>query len=139
MTNRMKRIVSYIAAAAAILMLNQVLLWPRETSHSALLVCAAAALGWLGALTLTESDTRLKRYALVFGFAFALAQVCGARLDAADSIADAGSGIWSVGKLGLTALLLAPAAGGLLIGFCKWRGALSGVTKQPHLGKTVFG
>ncbi len=140
MTNQMKRIVSYIAAAAAILMLNQVLLWPRETSHSALLVCAAAALGWLGALTLTESDTRLKRYALVFGFAFALAQVCGARLDAADSIADPFHGAWSLVLLLAAVVALTPSAGALFVGLVKWAQSMQtrGVRQGKLTEKSVF-
>ncbi|MBP3647117.1 MAG: hypothetical protein J6K55_11930 [Clostridia bacterium] len=100
--------------------LNEYLLWPREWSHSVLLIAVLFALAWLGRLFWTRKDGRLKRYALVFGFMFVLAQVCGARLDAAGTIAEAGATVRSLGLMLLSSLGLTPAAGGLFVWLTDW-------------------
>ena len=85
---------------------------------SLLLMDVSATRGWLYALlaalafaaarrTLMETEKRLRRYALGFGFAFMLCQLAGARLDAADTL----GGLWPAVKLLVCSLALAPAGG----------------------------
>ncbi len=112
----------------ALLALNQCLHWPRETSHSLLIVASAFALGYLTNGFLKTQNRRLQKYALAFGFAFSLAQVCGAKLDATGTIADAGAAVLSFGLIALAALALTPAAGGLFVALVKW---LEGMQSRP--------
>lgn len=100
--------------------LNEYLLWPRKISHSVLLVAAVFALSWLGRLFFQEKDRRLQRFALIFGFSFALAQICGARLDNAGTIVQAGTPLRSMILMLFASITLAPSAGGILIAMVHW-------------------
>ena len=112
----MRQALVLICPLAALLMLNHYLHWPRELSHSLLLPAAAAALGWLSRLWFFQEDRRLGRYAIVFGFMLAIAQVSGAKLDVTGSIADTGSTLQSLSMLLFSSAALAPSCAGLFIG-----------------------
>lgn len=76
-------------------------------SHNAAWLAAAGALYLAGKALLQEPDKRLRRWALGFGFAFALCQLAGGRLDAADTVGGLGYALLGL----ISAAALAPAAG----------------------------
>ncbi|MDD5899143.1 MAG: DUF6020 family protein [Clostridia bacterium] len=127
-----KMVLAYGCPFVGLLILNAFLSWPREISHSILLVVLACVLGWLGRCFFSQKEGRLCRYAYAFGFFLMLAQIIGAKLDASGTIADTGNTAGSLLALLLSALLLAPAGAGLFVELNCWIQKMQQRTAQKH-------
>ena len=98
---------SLLCAAVAALLLPGLLRLPHTATHHWLYALGAAGVFAACRALLAQPKERLRRYALGLGFAFALCQLAGARLDAADTL----GGARAFAALLMCALALAPAAG----------------------------
>lgn len=101
-------IVAAVCAMCATLALCTYLQLPQSFTHRFVLLPAAAGLTALGAQLFRCNRARLRRYALIAGAAFGMAQVCGERLAVVGTLAQTG---WDFAWLALCAVGLAPALG----------------------------
>lgn len=118
------RIPSALAALcglAAIMALPGLLLWSQDVTHSAAMPALFVLLWQMGKRSLAVKDKRLRRFSLVFGFAFALCQLAGYRLDAAGTVGGERTVLW----LFVAALGCTPALGYLFAAFVKLCGQFS--------------
>jgi len=98
---------SLLCAAAAAFLLPGLLRLPHTATHHWLYALGTAAVFAASRALLAQTRGRLRTYALGLGFAFALCQLAGARLDAADTL----GGMRAALALLACALALAPAMG----------------------------
>lgn len=118
--------------AVAALALPHLLLLSTDVTHSFAYVLGAALVFDATARMLAVQEKRLRRYALGVGFAFALCQLAGWRLDAADTL----GGLMPAVLLLASSIALAPACGygfALLARVC-----LKKTDDEPCHGKRVF-
>lgn len=98
---------SLLCAAVAAFLLPGLLRLPHTVTHHWLYALSVVGVFAACRALLAEKRNRLRRYALGLGFAFALCQLAGARLDAADTL----GGMCAALALLACALALAPAMG----------------------------
>lgn len=98
---------SLLCAAVAAFLLPGLLRLQHTATHHWLYALGAAGVFAAGRALLAQTRGRLRRYALGLGFVFALCQLAGARLDAADTL----GGMRAALALLACALALASAAG----------------------------
>lgn len=96
---------SLLCAAVAAFVLPGLLRLPHTVTHHWLYALGAAGVFAAGRALLAEKRDRLRRYALGLGFAFALCQLAGARLDVADTL----GGLGAAAALLASSLALTPA------------------------------
>lgn len=78
--------VSSLLAAGGVVSLCALMQWGRAQNHSFLLVLLFTAAALMGGRLFRLEDRRLRRYSLLFGFLFGLAQLLGYRLEAAGTL-----------------------------------------------------
>ncbi len=115
---------------AALCLLPGLLRLPADVTRSWLYALGAGAVFAAGARMLRETDRRARRCALGLGWAFALFQLAGARLDAADTL----GGLGAAAALLISSLALAPAAG---FGFAWLARRAEGI--RPSAGERLRG
>lgn len=124
-----------VLTLAAAFLLPKLLLMDIDTTHSWLYLPACALVFAAGRQMLCVSEKRLRRYALGFGLAFALCQLAGWRLDAADTLGGFGPAV----MLLLCSAALAPAAGWLFVLLVRAADGVRLSAEEPKQGKKVFG
>lgn len=107
MRKRVDAIGAFLCAAVAAFVLPGLLRLPEAATHSWLYPLGAAVVFAASRSMLACRDGRLRRYALGLGFAFALSQLAGRRMDAADTL----GGVRAAFALLACAAALAPAMG----------------------------
>lgn len=104
-------------AAAAVFACDGYLHWDSFVSSSVTMLVWLGVLTVAGAVVFQQKERRLTLYALVFGWLFAAAQICGVRLEALETLA---LNWQEVLLMLLCATAAAPAAGCLFVLFIRW-------------------
>ncbi|MDD3335081.1 MAG: DUF6020 family protein [Eubacteriales bacterium] len=131
--NRVPLGLGVTAALLAVASLPTLLCFSADVTHSMLMTALFGLLAVAGARFFLCRDRRLKTFAFLFGWAFALCQLMGWRLDAADTVGGA------FGWLLLASIGCAPAAAFCFAAFERFLRRFDGEEqKQRYSSKTVF-